>query len=360
VSRCFRDLYRAEAYPAMSHPTADPAVCARVARRAGLRIGDVSRGRLLDLGCGSGHHILSLANRWPEAECVGVDVSAKLVARGRNLARMAGLGNVRFCECSILDFEPEGEFDVIVAHGVFSWVDDEVKLRLMDFIGKRLSTNGISVVSFNVAAGWKARMAVVEKVRAIQAAGNADEMKALQVMMLVAEGAEKGIVDDMLAKGAEVLAFDDFAPVMDAWSLGAFLKLAGASGLRWLGNSVGGKMGSDEEDERMGRTFRTELFCRADADLGEGVFEEERVKDEVVVPMFPKLDAWRMVCAREGLAVPDEALKPCVFPFSQLKVLVEMDGKKSVGELLEHAKKVAPELDFAGWLRYLAGRGIVM
>ncbi len=358
--RTFRDIYMAEAYPAMSHPTADPAVCARVARGAGLCVGDVSKGRLLDIGCGSGHHILSLANRWPGAECVGVDVSAKLVGRGRNLARMAGLGNVRLCECSISDFEPEGEFDVIVAHGVFSWVDDEVKLGLMDFIGKRLSANGIAVVSFNVAAGWKERMAVVEKVRAIQAAGNADEMKALQVMMLVAEGAEMGIVDDMLAKGAEVLAFDDFAPVMDAWSLGAFLKLAGASGLRWLGNSIVGKKGTDEEDERMRRTFRTELFCRADAVLGEGVVEEELVKGEVEVPMFPKLDAWRMVCAREGLAVPDEKLRSCVFTFPQYKVLVEMNGKRSLGELLDYAKKVAPKLDMAGWLKHLVERGIVM
>ena len=69
----------------------------------------------------------------------------------------------------------------------------------------------------------------------------------------------------MLAKGAEVLAFDDFAPVMDAWSLGAILKLADASGLSWLGDSVTGEKGNDENDVKLGTTFRTETFCRKDA-----------------------------------------------------------------------------------------------
>lgn len=359
VSRMFADLYKAEAYPAMSHPSADPAVNAVVALAVGLDVREMAGAKILDIGCGSGHHILSLANRWPAAECVGVDVSARLVARGRILARMAGLENVKFCECSILEFEPEGEFDCIIAHGVFSWVDDETKLALMDFIGKKLAVGGIAVVSFNVAAGWKARMAVVEKVRAIQLAGDTDEMTALGVMRTVAEGNEMAIVEDMLAKGAEVLAFDDFAPVMDGWSLGAFLKLAEASGLRWLGDSVSGEKGCDKEDVEEGKTFRSELFCRADEELGKGFEVLHKGRVEVVVPMFPKLDAWRMVCAREALPLPDVGLKPCVFSFSQLKVLMQMDGKRSVGELMEYTGKVASDLDFVAWLRHLAQRGLI-
>lgn len=360
MSRTFAELYRAEAYPAMSHPSADPAVNAAIAWAAGLDVADPSGARILEIGCGTGHHILSLANRWPGAECAGVDISARGISVARNLARQAGLGNVKFCECSILEFEPEGGYEFIIAHGVFSWVPDEVKLALMDFIGKRLAPGGIAAVSFNVVAGWRERMAVVGKVRAIQELGDTNEMTALSVMRDVADEREAVIVDDMIAKGAEVLAFDDFAPMMDAWSLGAVVKLAEASGLKWLGDSVSGERGDDAGDDVVKKTFRAELFCRADAVLGErkkkpakGAALQEKIPD------FPKLDAWRLVCAREALPLPDAEMKPCVFTFPQLKVLAAMDGSLSVVALADHARKVAPELDFIPWLRHVSERGLL-
>lgn len=357
MSRSFAELHRAEAYPAMSHPAADPAVNAVVARAAGLDVADPAGARILEIGCGTGHHLLSLANRWPGARCHGVDISGQYISVARNRARQAALGNARFFECPLEQFEPEGEYEVIIAHGVFSWVPDEVKLALMDFIGKRLAPHGIAVVSFNVVAGWRQRMAVVEKVRAIQALGDVDEMTALSVMAEVAEGEEKGIVADMLAKGPEVLAFDDFAPVMDAWSLGAAVKLAKASALRWLGDSVSGKRGDDAGDEDEKTTFRSELFCRADAVLGGAVVDGGwRPKISPTVPDFPKLDAWRLLCAREALPLPDAELKPCAFTFPQLRVLAAMDGSRSVYELSRYAKEVAPELDFVPWLRHVAQR----
>jgi trans-aconitate methyltransferase len=336
-------------------------VNAVVARAAGLDAADPAGARILEIGCGSGHHILSLANRWPGARCHGVDISGRSISVARNRARRAGLGNARFFECPIEGFEPQGEFDFIIAHGVFSWVPDEVKLALLDFIGKRLAPRGIAVVSFNVVAGWRERMAVVAKVRAIQALGDVDEMTALSVMADVADESEAATVADMLAKGPEVLAFDDFAPVMDAWSLGAVVKLAEASGLRWLGDSVSGETGDDAADNAAQTTFRSELFCRADAVLGESLAGEGRGRPKIAptVPDFPKLDAWRLVCAQEALPLPDAELKPCVFTFPQLKVLAVMDGSRSVYELSRYAKEVAPDLDFVPWVRHVAERGLL-
>lgn len=358
MQRTFSELYRAEACPAMSHPTADPAVNVRVARKAGLEAPDPAAARILEIGCGTGHHILSVANRWPTASCTGLEISRRSVSRAANLARQAGVGNVEFRTGTVLEIEPEEPYDVIVAHGVFSWVADEVKLGLMDFIGKNLSASGVAVVGFNVVAGWRERMAVVEKIRAIQAVGGVDEMTALSVFMTVAEGREKSIAEEMLAKGAELLAFDDFAPVMDAWSLGAMLKLAQQSGLDWLGDSVSGEKGDDKSDQQEQKIFRSELFCRADAAKGE---KELAVVSPPArshrVPDFPKLDGWRLVCAREALPLVDADLKPCLFPFDQIKVLAAMDGSLSVMALADYAKEVSPSLDFIPWLRYVAERG---
>jgi SAM-dependent methyltransferase len=341
----------------MSHPSADLAGNTDVARFLGLAEIKVEGARILEIGCGTGHHLLSLANSYPAAECVGVDISKRYISKAKNLARQARLKNVSFCEGSILEFEPDGEFDFIIAHGVFSWVPDEVKVGMMDFIGKRLAKHGIAVVSFNVAAGWKERVLVVEKVWAIQAAGGVDEMTALSVFKTVASDRELEIADDMLAKGAEVLAFDDFAPVMDPWSLGAVVKLAELSKLQWVGDSVSGKRGDDATDDDLRTTFRSEIFCRSDATLGEPVPIPEKPESEFTVPNHPKLDAWRLVCAQECLPLVDAKLKSCIFPFSQLKVLAAMDGSRSVIALADYAKEVSPELDFIPWLRYLAERG---
>lgn len=358
VARSLEEWYLAEEYPAMSHPAADPLAFGNVARKCGLEAEDPAEARILEIGCGSGHHLISLANRWPGAVCEGIEPSRKMIARGRERARRAGIANVRFYECGIGEFKGEGRWDYIIAHGIFSWVADEVKIALMDFMGKRLERNGVGLVSFNVAAGWRARIRVVEKVRAIQSAGETDEMTALAVLWGVVDGGERAIVEDMLAKGPQVLAFDDFAPVMDAWSLGAVEKLAAAGGLVWMGDSRDGKRGTDREDTEREETFRTEIFRREDSIAGEGLAGFRRKGRGPVVPDFPKLDGWRLGCAREGIAVVDGDLKPCLFPTGQLRVLAHMDGTLSVARIAVLAAEIAPGFDCAGWLRELARRGM--
>lgn len=354
------EAWDAADYPPMSHPSANVAVNAAVARAAGLDAPESARARILEIGCGDGYHLLSLSNRWPGAVCVGLDVSAKAIQRACGRAKRAGLGNARFCEVRLSEFGPDEPFDFIIAHGFFSWVPDEVKVGLMDFVAANLTPRGTAVVGFNVAAGWKERMLVVEKARAILAAGAENVMQALALYRTVTgEGREREIIDDMLAKGAAVLAHDDFAPVMDAWSLGAFVKLAESHGLGWLGDSVSGEKGDDAADNAEKKTFRSELLCRGDAVMGGAKKPPGRAALQKTIPDFPKLDAWRMTCAREALPLPDADLKPCVFTFPQLKVLIAMDGSRSVYELSRHAKEVAPELDFVPWLRHVAGRGLL-
>jgi tRNA G46 methylase TrmB len=58
MQRAFAELYQAEVYPPMSHPSADPAVIAGVARFFGVGVSKVERARILEIGCGTGHHLL--------------------------------------------------------------------------------------------------------------------------------------------------------------------------------------------------------------------------------------------------------------------------------------------------------------
>jgi len=285
----------------MSHPSADPAVNAVAARLAGLRVADPSRARILELGCGSGHHLLPLAVRWPEAELVGIDHNPEAIHLARELSAEAGLANVEFRLGDLEHGVGQESFDFIIAHGVFSWVPDATKLALLKGIFTHLAETGVAVVSFNVAAGWRSRMPLIAKTKAIQQAGvGVGVMRALEILREVCDAdAERVIIDDMRAKGAAVLAHDDFAPICDSFSLKDFVALAAHEGLRWLGESVpaanlpvGGAVVDESSfdhnpvamhdalDEAGARTFRSALLCRADAIM------ESHVSASVVSTFF--------------------------------------------------------------------------
>lgn len=441
------ELYETQAYPPMSHPLSDPAVTAVAAQMAGLDVPPPRRARVLEIGCCSGHNLIPLAQRWPESRFTGIDLAARAIDEARDRASRSGLGNVAFHAVDLREYAPtDGPFDFIIAHGFFSWVPDEVKAALLLFCHKHLSPSGIATVSFNLECGWKLRLPVIAKARAIQQAGGVDDVSALRILKSVTypDTPEIAIIDDMLAKGAAILPFDDFSPVNDPWPLDRFVQAAANAGLRWLGESDPGAnfpAALSEEflvelrhqvrdplgyqlavDEALGRTFRSSVLCRADApvaarlslekvlefsiqtgvqptdaadrelfqivksfapacvparqilptadarslarQLHDGITRGwlrpriEPVSFDPEPPEFPRLDAFRLLCAREQLPLVDAWHKPCTFPQPHDQVLAAMDGSRSRTELAAFSKALCPELAFDPWLRHLARRGM--
>lgn len=73
--------------------------------------------KMLDVGCGTGALTLALARALgPEAEVVGVDVTADHIAHARKAAATAGVDTVRFLQADILaeDSGLPGDFDLAV------------------------------------------------------------------------------------------------------------------------------------------------------------------------------------------------------------------------------------------------------
>ena len=143
-------------YDSLPLPETQPDFLAAIARLHGFDAPDPQSARILELGCAQGGNLIPFAWRWPESTCVGVELSRVQAERGAAFVARLGLANVRIVHGDLAALPAElGEFDTIIAHGVFSWVPPAVQDALLDVCRRHLSPQGIAYVSFNVEAGWK-------------------------------------------------------------------------------------------------------------------------------------------------------------------------------------------------------------
>ena len=148
------------------YPFTQPDHLATLAAVHGLPELPVEGGRLLELGCAQGGNLLPMALELPGATFVGVDLSARQIADARERAEALGLRNVAFHAMSLADVDAGfGEFDYVVCHGVYSWVPEPVRDRILEVCSRNLSPRGVACVSYNTWPGWAARGMVRDLVR---------------------------------------------------------------------------------------------------------------------------------------------------------------------------------------------------
>ena len=133
-----------------------PGALRLVALLAGLRSVDLERPfTYYELGCGNGYTTALLAAVHPHAQFIGVDFNPTHIHNARRLAEAAGLANARFAEQSFADLTrtESSEADVVALHGVWSWVNDENRRHILEFIRQRLKPGGLAYVSYNALPG---------------------------------------------------------------------------------------------------------------------------------------------------------------------------------------------------------------
>ena len=74
--------------------------------------------RILDAGCGTGQRLVGMACKYPQAQFVGLDLSANSLAAAASLVAQHGLGNVALQQGNLLTDRNFGRFDLIVSTGV--------------------------------------------------------------------------------------------------------------------------------------------------------------------------------------------------------------------------------------------------
>ncbi|WGL29594.1 class I SAM-dependent methyltransferase [Pectobacterium brasiliense] len=149
--------YDRQVYESCAFSFSSPSHLRAVAQFFGLESVPLAQARVLELGCAGGGNLLPFALAYPQAHVVGVDLSAMQVGQGQELIAEVGLKNVHLHAMSLTDITPEfGQFDYIIAHGVFSWIPPEVRSGMLRVMRENLSPNGIAYISYNTYPGWKA------------------------------------------------------------------------------------------------------------------------------------------------------------------------------------------------------------
>lgn len=146
--------------PYASHPfpQSAPEHLEAVAALFGLAPAPPATARVLELGCAAGGNIIPFALRHPQAQVLGLDLSAVQIEQGRERIRQLGIPNLELRQMNIEDVDASlGRFDYILCHGVYSWVPDSVRQAILRVCSAHLSPGGIAYLSYNTYPGWKAR-----------------------------------------------------------------------------------------------------------------------------------------------------------------------------------------------------------
>ncbi|MBT3701658.1 MAG: methyltransferase domain-containing protein [Alphaproteobacteria bacterium] len=109
----------------------------------------------LDLGCGNGVSLNTLAAASPNSQFFGIDLMPEHIANANRMATEGGIKNATFIEFDFRDMATLKlpKFDYITLHGVYSWVSEKERKDIRDLIGRLLKPNGLVYVSYNALPG---------------------------------------------------------------------------------------------------------------------------------------------------------------------------------------------------------------
>ena len=81
---------------------------------------------VVDLGCGPGDQTRLLADRWPDAQVLGIDSSTDMVDQARDSTDLPP--NLRFEVGDLRDWSPANDVDVVTTNAVLQWVPGQAEL----------------------------------------------------------------------------------------------------------------------------------------------------------------------------------------------------------------------------------------
>lgn len=114
---------------------------------------DIPRPTVLDVGCGSGRNLLFLSSAGV-SNMVGIDYAENMIVLARKRCQACGLKNVDIILGDVTTYPFEEKFDVVVALGVFDYLEDPAsflwRLKELSRHSVVFSAPGVSLVRMHV------------------------------------------------------------------------------------------------------------------------------------------------------------------------------------------------------------------
>jgi len=301
--------YDEVAYPSYTHAQTHPDQLAAKATLFGMTPAPAGRCRVLELGCGDGTNLASMALASPESEFVGVDLAPSAIAQGQETARAVGLANLSLQARSVMDIGPDfGQFDYIIAHGLYSWVPEPVREKILAICGASLAPHGVAYISYNAKPGGHLKQ-MFREMMLFHTKGFADPKErvhqAIALVKFLAESQTRvesyrrllqDELEQLLLRNENNIFHDELGEVNDAFFFQDFCETARRHGLQYLAEGdyaqmrdhnypapvrealrqLGGNRVAREQylDFLSCRRFRQTLLCRAELPLRFGLTPE--------------------------------------------------------------------------------------
>lgn len=297
-----RSSYNEVPYPSFVFPQTSPDRLATLGRLRGIETSDPNNSSYLELGCGDGTNLIAFAYAYPESRFVGIDLAERHIEKARLSAEELRLKNIEFIAADIgeLDLASLGTFDMIVAHGLFSWIPDAVRERVLLMYNELLEPNGIGYISYNAFPGCRVRQMMNDMMRfhcgeIDDAAERVEEAKTF-VDFLADAMPENSVHAQIVAHEQGGIAsrsdanffHDDLSSFNQPFYLHEFVSLLASNGLSYIGEANPStadpaRLRPDVRESIMGtsddplireqyidfvemRRFRASLVCRAEAE----------------------------------------------------------------------------------------------
>jgi len=289
-------------YPSKFFLQTHPDRLATLATVFGMNPPDVKTCRVMELGCGNGSNLISHAYNLPNAHFVGVDLAENHIEDAKRGAAELNLENVEFYQMDVMEMSSEkfGQFDYVIAHGLFSWVPDFVQAKTLALYREFLTENGVGYISYNAFPGAHQRQ-MAQKMMRFHTRETSEPLekvgKAVSFLAFLGENAtEKETFAPFLQSelkrhfdhDAADIYHDDLSDLNVAFYFHEFAELLKKNNLQYLAEAELHAMGTqslsvevrefieqiDDVIEReqyldffRARIFRQTLFCREELEL---------------------------------------------------------------------------------------------
>jgi SAM-dependent methyltransferase len=150
---------------------------------------------ICEIGCGRGYTSLLLAGADPRRSVVGIDYNPAHVAEARAFAAEAGIANVSLLDADLAELSEAElarlpDFDLVIGHGIWTWVSDEVREGILRLLRRKVKPGGVVMLSYNALPGFARDIALQRLLRSVAslAAGGsiARSQEALEVVKALA------------------------------------------------------------------------------------------------------------------------------------------------------------------------------